>query len=67
MANVHLLCGDDIYYEDHPFEMLPIFRNKGKNNYDVIYDMTEEEGNQFIINTDSVKHCVFGEEEPIYH
>ena len=47
--------------------MLPIFKNKDKNNYDAIYNMTEEEGNQFIINSDSVKYCEFGEEEPIYH
>lgn len=41
MSKVHLICGDDIYYADHKFEMLPIFRNKGKNNYDAIYNMTD--------------------------
>jgi hypothetical protein len=38
-SKCHLLCGDDIYYEDHEFDMLPIFRNKDKNNYEIIYDM----------------------------
>lgn len=51
MDKVHLLCGDDIYFEKHDFEMLPIFRNKGKDNYDIIYDMTEDEGNTFIVNS----------------
>ena len=25
---IHLIVGDDIYYEDHDFETLPYFRNK---------------------------------------
>jgi len=25
---VHLIVGDDIYYEDHEFDTLPYFRNK---------------------------------------
>lgn len=51
MNKVHLLCGDDIYYEDHKFEMMPIFRKKGKDNYDIIYDMTENEDNTFLVNS----------------
>jgi len=67
MDKVHLLCGDDIYFEDHSFEMLPIFRAKGQNNYDVIYDMIEQEDNTFIVNAYESLYCEFGDEEPVYN
>lgn len=36
MSKIALLCGDDIYYEDHECTINPIFRPKGKNNYGTI-------------------------------
>lgn len=42
MDCVKLICGDDIYYTQHNFEMLDIFREKIENNYSVLYDMSED-------------------------
>lgn len=39
MDKVMLLCGDDIYYQEHQFSMLPIFRVKQQNKYDLIYTL----------------------------
>ncbi len=36
MSKIVLLAGDDIYYEKHNFELLDIFRPKGKNNYEIL-------------------------------
>lgn len=30
---IHLICGDDIYYEDHEFDLLSIFRKKNDDKY----------------------------------
>ena len=37
-SKVKLVCCDDIYYENHKFELLPIFRAKGKNNYQILLE-----------------------------
>jgi hypothetical protein len=42
MDKVKLICGDDIYYQDHEFNILGIFREKGKNNYDYLYNNVAE-------------------------
>ena len=42
MDKVKLICGDDIYYQDHEFNILEIFREKGKNNYDYLYNNVAE-------------------------
>ena len=39
LSKVDLICGDDIYYRDHTFERMPIFRPKGRNCYEVIREM----------------------------
>jgi hypothetical protein len=67
ISKVHLICGDDIYYEPHTFEMLPIFKSKGKDNYEIIYNMAKSEGNTFIINSGDCLYTEFGKEEPVYH
>ena len=67
MGKVHLLCGDDIYFEPHKFEMLPIFRSKGKDNYDKIHKMARSEGNTFIVNSNDSKFYRLGVEEPVYN
>ena len=41
MNRVVLICGDDIYYEKHDFEMMSIFREKGKNNYTILNNMSK--------------------------
>lgn len=48
--SIHLICGDDIYYEKHLFKILPIFRQKEENNYNVIYDMCDDD-QPFIVST----------------
>lgn len=42
MEKVKLICGDDIYFEKHTFERLPIFRQKGEDNYRMLYQMAKE-------------------------
>jgi len=41
-SKIHLICVDDIYYEDHEFTTLPYFREKSlpeEYKYEVLYDM----------------------------
>ena len=43
MDNVKLICGDDIYYTQHKFELLDIFREKKENKYDILFNMAEDQ------------------------
>ncbi len=67
MRKVYLLCGDDIYYEEHNFEMLPIFKNKPQDKYETIYNLAINENNEFIVNSVIDAKVILGEEEPVYN
>lgn len=38
-SKIHLICVDDIYFEDHKFEKLPYFEYKEECKYNVLFDM----------------------------
>ena len=42
-SKVVLLCGDDIYYESHDFEMQEMFRSKGINKYEMLHKAALDE------------------------
>jgi hypothetical protein len=42
MKRVKLICGEDIYYEPHNFNMLPIFREKDENKYNKLINLAEK-------------------------
>ena len=38
-TKIHLVCVDDIYYEDHQFQKLPYFEFKQTDKYNELYSM----------------------------
>jgi hypothetical protein len=64
MTKVKLLCGEDIYYEDHKFELLDIFREKSDNKYDMLLEIAEP--NFLRIPHKDETAFRFGKEEPQY-
>jgi hypothetical protein len=60
MNKVKLIYGDDIYYQDHKFEKLDIFREKSDNKY---IDLVKNVSPQFLrIPHNDITQFTFGQE-----
>jgi hypothetical protein len=66
MDKVKLIYGDDIYYQNHEFEKLDIFREKGESKYNYLIKNTDS---SFLRIPHYEEHSQFdfGEEERVYH
>jgi hypothetical protein len=65
MTKVKLICGEDIYYWNHEFKLLDIFREKQDNKYEALITMAETNFLRIPHKDDTI--FKFGEEEKIYH